>query len=305
MLSLFLIACCIFIALALLTGVVLYPVLTRRTPIQERLEKITDERTKAASLITAEVPQWQEALSRIGERIPMKAKERSQYTRNLVAAGLKKEILPIFLGLKILLAAAFPLLFAFLYALPKGELLNPMSILYMAALAIVGFLLPSFWLTHKVEKRKIEIFHTLPDILDLLTICVEAGLGLDGALLKASESPQFKGNPLADELKISAMETRAGKPRTAALKDMGERTMVEDVRAFVTMLIQTERFGTSLGVALRVHSDSLRTKRRQIAEEAAAKTAIKMLFPLAFLIFPALMVVILGPAFFKFQEVFK
>ncbi|MBI1922554.1 MAG: type II secretion system F family protein [Geobacter sp.] len=304
MLSLFLIACCIFIAMALLTGVVLYPILTRRTPVQERLGKIADEKTKAASLV-AEVPQWQETLGRVGESLPIKPKERSQYTKTLQAAGLKKEILPLFLGSKILLAAVLPCLYAIFYALPKGDLLKPTSILYMAALAIVGFLAPSFWLTHKVEKRKIEIFHTLPDVLDLLTICVEAGLGLDGALVKTCDSPQFKGNPLADEIKVASMETRAGKPRTAALKDMGERTMVDDVKQFVTMLIQTERFGTSLGVALRVHSDSLRTKRRQIAEEAAAKTAIKMLFPLAFLIFPALMVVILGPAFFKFQEVFK
>ena len=156
-----------------------------------------------------------------------------------------------------------------------------------------------------MEFRKTEIFHTLPDILDLLTVCVEAGLGIDAALIRTSENPMFQGNPLANELKIASMETRAGKLRAEALRDMAERTMVDDVKSFTTMLVQTERFGTSLSLALRVHSDSLRTKRRQIAEEAAAKTAIKILFPLAFFVFPALLLIIVGPAFYKISGIFK
>jgi tight adherence protein C len=209
------------------------------------------------------------------------------------------------LGSKIILACILPLPYIFFYSFPRGELLKPDSLLYIAALAIIGFLLPSVWLHRKVALRKIEIFHTLPDILDLLTICVEAGLGIDAALVRAIENPVFKGNPLAEELKIATMETRAGMPRSDALRELAERTMVDDVRSFVTMMVQTERFGTSLSLALRVFSDSLRTKRRQIAEEAAAKTSIKILFPLAFFIFPALMVVIIGPAFFKILTIFK
>jgi tight adherence protein C len=142
-------------------------------------------------------------------------------------------------------------------------------------------------------------------VLDLLTICVEAGVSIDAALAKTTENPQFKGNPLAEELKQASLEIRAGKIRTEALKDMAERTQVDDVKSFVTMLIQTERFGTSLSLALRVHSDSLRTKRRQIAEEAAAKTAIKMLFPLVMFVFPAMLIVILGPAIISITKALK
>ena len=128
---------------------------------------------------------------------------------------------------------------------------------------------------------------------------------MDAALIKTTETPQFANDPLAKEIKIASMETRAGKPRIEALKDMAERTMVDDVKSFVTMLAQTERFGTSLSQALGVHAETLRTKRRQMAEEAAAKTTIKMIFPLVFFVFPALMVVILGPAFVQVSKIFK
>lgn len=294
----------IFVAVALLTAALLYPVLTKGSVVQERLEKLTPHKKEQLSLIAKRTP-WQTFLAGFGEQFHFAPREQSKYTRMLVAAGLRKESFAIFIGAKALLALILPGIYVVFYALPKGVLLQINSILYAAALAITGFLLPSLWLSRRVEKRKTEIFHTLPDILDLLTVCVEAGLGLDAALMRASENPQFKGNPLVEELRKAGMETRAGKPRSEALKDMADRTMDSDVRSFVAMLSQTERFGTSLSLALRVHSDDLRTKRRQIAEEAAAKTAIKMLFPLAFFIFPALLVVILGPAFFKMQTLFK
>lgn len=290
----------IFIAVALLVAGILYPILTRRSVIQERLDKLTTkEYEKPQLFLVAKKSPWRDFLASVGAKIPVAPKEQSRYTRMLVAAGFRKESLLIFMGSKLLLAVVLPALFVFLYALPKGEVIKGDTLLYVIAFAIAGFILPSFWLGRKVEKRKTEIFHTLPDILDLLTVCVEAGLGIDSALIRVSENAQFRGNPLAEEVKIAAMETRAGKPRAEALKDMAERTMEDDVRAFVAMLSQTERFGTSLSLALRVHSDTLRTKRRQIAEELAAKTAIKIIFPLAFFIFPALMVVLVGPAFFK------
>jgi tight adherence protein C len=296
----------IFIAVALLTAAILYPILTKRGVVEERLEKlVTREYERPKTALVAQKAPWQEFLASLGGKIPMAPKEQSRYTRMLVAAGFKKESLLAFLGSKIILAAALPAAYAFLYALPNGQLIKGDTLLVVFALAITGFILPSFWLGRKVKKRQTEIFHTLPDILDLLTVCVEAGLGIDAALIRVSENPQFKGNPLAEEFKIAAMETRAGKPRAEALKDVAERTMEEDVRAFVAMLAQTERFGTSLSTALRVHSDTLRTKRRQIAEEAAAKTSIKILFPLAFFIFPALMVVLVGPAFYKIATLFR
>jgi tight adherence protein C len=297
---------CIFIAVSLLVCVLLYPLLSKRSVVQERLEKLAVKKNEIPrmSIATKKTP-WQAFLARVGAVVPMAPKEQSRYTRLLVAAGYRKESVYIFLGSKLVLALGLPAAFLFFYALPKGELIQGETLLYAIALAICGFILPSFWLGHKVAKRKTEIFHTLPDVLDLLTVCVEAGLGIDGALIRVSENPQFTGNPLTEELKIAAMETRAGKPRSEALKDVAQRTMVDDVRAFVTMLVQTERFGTSLSLALRVHSDSLRTKRRQVAEEQAAKTAIKIIFPLAFFIFPALMVVLIGPAFYKLASLFK
>lgn len=295
---------CIFVSVALLSGLLLYPVLAKKSVIQERLEQMMPEKTVPVSLTNSK-PRWRLFIENLGAKLPIAPKEQSKYARMLQAAGIKKESLYLFVGSKLALSLILPGILVFTYALPKGVLMAPQWLLYLAALAIVGFLLPSLWLSQKVRERRTEIFHTLPDVLDLLTVCVESGLGIDSALNRTCENPQFEGNPLAEELKVAAKEIRAGKPRSDALRDMADRTMVDDVKAFVTMLIQTERFGTSLSLALRVHSESLRTKRRQIAEEKAAKTAVKMLFPLVFFVFPALMVALIGPAFYKLMEVFK
>jgi len=300
------IVCCIFISVALLSGAALYSFLPKRDVMQERLEKMASPKAAPVVVTLTEVkPKWRIAIENLGAKLPVAPQDQSKYTRSLVAAGMKKESLYLFVGSKLVLAFLFPAIFVFGYALPKGVLLEVEPLMYATGLAIFGFLLPSAWLTQMVKVRQTEIFHTLPDILDLLTVCVEAGLGIDGALNRTCENPQFAGNPLAEELKIAAGEIRAGKPRYDALRDMADRTMVDDVKSFVTMLVQTERFGTSLSLALRVHSDSLRTKRRQIAEERAAKTAVKILFPLMFFIFPALMAILIGPAFFKLMDIFK
>lgn len=296
----------IFISISLLTAVLLYPFLTRGSIVKERLEKLSTHKseTETFSLIKEKTP-LQLFLARMGSKITQSTKEQSKYTKMLLAAGYRKESLYIFLGSKIVLAVALPAIFILVYAIPKGALAQMQSMLYVVMFAIIGYLLPSYFVHRKAENRKLLMFQTLPDILDLLTVCVEAGLSIDAAMIRASENPQFRGNPLAEEVKVAAMETRAGKPRAEALKDMAERTSLEDIKAFVMMLVQTEKFGTSLSQALRIHSDTLRTKRRQYAEEAAAKTAIKMLFPLVFFIFPALIVVILGPAMFKIRLLFQ
>jgi tight adherence protein C len=292
------------ITVVLLTICVLYPMLTRHTVLQQRLDELTQKRPERIAIVT-EKTSWQEFLEKLGDIININKKEKSKYAQMLVAAGYKRPSVSLFIGVKVLLACILPMLFIVLFALPQGQVLQFNNLLYVAALAISGFLLPSFWLYRKVDFRKTQIFHTLPDVLDLLTICVEAGLGLDAALIRVSDNPIFKGNPLAEEMKTASLEVRAGKSRKEALTDMANRTMVDDVHSFVVMLIQTERFGTSLSLSLRVHSESLRTKRRQIAEEAAAKTSIKILFPLAFFIFPALLLVIIGPAFFKIAKIFS
>jgi tight adherence protein C len=163
------------------------------------------------------------------------------------------------------------------------------------AAAALGYMLPKFLLKRKIAQRKTRIQLGLPDALDLSIICVEAGLGLDQTLERVGNELRHAHPDLADELMLVNLEMRAGKPRAEALRNFAARTGVDDVRAFVAVLIQTERFGTSVATALRVHSDALRTERRQRAEERAAKTTIKMVPVLVLFIFPVMFVVILGP----------
>ena len=161
---------------------------------------------------------------------------------------------------------------------------------------VLGVLFPHFFLRRKSHKRKEEITDALPDGLDLLVVCVEAGLGLNAAFIKITEEFQIASPILSEEFDIVNREMVAGKPRPEALRALSDRTGVEDMKSLVAMLIQTEKLGTSLAQSLRVHSDSLRTKRRQRAEEAAAKTTIKLTFPLVFLLLPVMFIVLLGPA---------
>jgi tight adherence protein C len=294
----------VFVAIMLLTWAAIYPFLSRRSVIEDRLEKFAPQKEKIVEL-TPEAPKWYDQLSKLGSMVRFSPKEQTKYSKMLVAAGYKKESVYVFFGSKLLLTCTLPGAYLLIYAIPKGITLNSQSLLITIIFAIVGYLLPSYWLYHQYNERRMQIFHTLPDVLDLITVCVEAGLSMDAALIKTTETPQFADDPLAKEIKVATMETRAGKPRIESLKDMAERTMVDDVKSFVTMLAQTERFGTSLSQALGVHADTLRTKRRQLAEEAAAKTTIKMIFPLVFFVFPALMVVVLGPAFVQVSKIFK
>lgn len=170
------------------------------------------------------------------------------------------------------------------------------SFLIFVAAVIAGFLIPEMWLLWRISRRQHRLQKALPDGLDLLVICVEVGLGLDQAILRVAEELQLVHPELSEELHLVNLEMRVGKTRIDALRELARRTGLEDIKALVAMLIQTERFGTSIAQSLRIHSDELRTKRRQRAEEMAAKTTVKMVPPLVFFIFPALMVVILGPA---------
>ena len=177
------------------------------------------------------------------------------------------------------------------------------SIFWMVlAAGIVGFLLPDFVLRWKIRKRQEEITDALPDGLDLLVVCVEAGLGLNAAFVKITEEFHLSSPALSEEFDVVNREMVAGKPRQEALRALTERTGVEDVKSLVAMLIQTEKLGTSLAQSLRVHSDSLRTRRRQKAEERAAQTTIKLVFPLVFLMFPAMFIVILGPGVMQIMQ---
>ena len=174
-----------------------------------------------------------------------------------------------------------------------GAFRTGLAVLWAAA---VGWIAPAFHVGGRVRRRQKDIQRALPDALDLMVVCVEAGLALNQAMVRVSEEIRHVSHLMSDELALVNLEIRAAVPRDEALRNLAERTGVADLRSLTAMLIQTDRFGTSVAHALRVHSDTMRTKRRQRAEEAAAKTTIKLVFPLATCIFPALFVVILGPA---------
>ena len=238
-----------------------------------------------------------DTLKRLGNVAPKSPSEMGKLQQRLVHAGFRgDEALIILFGVRVGLAIA---MFA-LFGLPL--LFRPSLPLALGAAAL-GYLAPNIIVGRMAKRREHRIRLALPDALDLLVVSVEAGLGLDQAIQRVGEELAFAHPDLSDELRLINLELRAGKARAEALHNLGARTGVDDIVSLVAMLVQTDKFGTSVAQSLRVHSATLRTKRRQRAEEAAAKTAVKIIFPLVFCIFPALYVVTLGPAVLKFIEV--
>jgi tight adherence protein C len=168
----------------------------------------------------------------------------------------------------------------------------------------LGYLLPDYWLEYRIKARSHALQRGLPDLLDLMVVCLEAGLSIDQAAIRSSEEMQFSHPAIADELALVMLEVRAGQPRMQAWRRLAERTNVEEIRILVTLLVQADQFGTGVSRTLRVHSDTMRTKRRQKLEELANKTAVKLVFPLALFIFPSFFVVVLGPALLSLAEAF-
>jgi len=232
-------------------------------------------------------------LQNFGERVSSGRKDLFETRQKLIRAGYRgQDAVPVYYSLRVVsLVVGAIIILSLLPTLHGRDML-----LWVIAGAGVFWMLPAGVLARKIRLRKKEIQKALPDALDMLVVCVEAGLGLNQALVRVSDEVETMSPVLAEELQIVNLEMRAGTPREDALRNLGERTDVADLRALATMLIQTDRFGTSIAQALRVHSDTLRTKRRQRAEEAAAKTTIKLVPPLVFFIFPAIFVVVLGPA---------
>jgi tight adherence protein C len=238
-----------------------------------------------------------DSLKRIGKVAPRSPAEMGKLQQRLVAAGYRSnEALVTFFGIRVALALG---MFALL-ALPIFA--RPNIVLAMGGSAL-GYMLPAIVLARRAKARGHRIRLSLPDALDLLVVSVEAGLGLDQAIQRVGVELASAHQELSDELRLIGLELGAGKARSEALHNLGARTGVDDIVSLVAMLVQTDKFGTSVAQSLRVHSQTLRTKRRQRAEEAAAKTGVKMVFPLVFCIFPALWVVTLGPAVIKFIEV--
>jgi tight adherence protein C len=272
-----------------------YALMPRRAmAIERRLEELSarndEDRGPRFQSVTA-------VLLRLGARAPKNPKELGSVRLRLTQAGYRRsEAVTIFFGIRIAVALVC---FA---VLSTSIFVKPNITIALAGLGL-GYILPGMVLARMAKRRAHRIRLSLADALDLLVVSVEAGLGLDATLTRVGTELAFAYPDLSDELKLVNLEMRAGKPRGDALRNLADRTGVDDLNSLTTMLIQTDKFGTSVAQSLRVYSETLRTKRRQRAEEAAAKTGVKMVFPLVFCIFPAIWIVTIGPAAIKFVQV--
>ena len=236
-------------------------------------------------------------VSRFDSVVPRSQKEVSILRQRFIRAGLRERSAErIFYGSKVLLM----ILFLLLVLLTGVAKVNYFMVILLAL--GVGFLAPDFWLTRRIKSRKRQIRLALPDVLDLLVVCVEAGLSLDLAISRAAQEIAGSRSAIADELSVVHLEQRAGCSRADAWKHLAERTGVDSVRYLASMLIQCEQLGTSISRGLRVYSQTLRTQRIQQLEEQAAKTGIKIVFPLVLFIFPNLFLVVLGPALMEILD---
>lgn len=237
--------------------------------------------------------------ARAGRRFQREADEThsSRFRKLLLTAGVRQEGAPaVFWGAKLLCSAAFAVLAFFGYIIAERALIDVELLMVLGIAALAGFYFPDLCLKLWIRRRQEQIVLGFPDALDLLVVCVEAGMGIDAAINRMAEEIRLSSRVISDEFRLLNLELRAGKARAAALRNLGARTDVEEVRSFATLLIQTDRFGTSVAQALRVHSDAMRTRRYQKAEELAAKLPVKLMFPLILFIFPSIFVVIVGPA---------
>ncbi|WP_040352930.1 type II secretion system F family protein [Blastopirellula marina] len=226
---------------------------------------------------------------------PKNAKDANALKERLTHAGFRSEAAPnIFLGLKFASLLIGLIVGGGLVVLLGNY--NQSDLFKGIAIAGISFYIPSIGLWYLGKKRKEQIFRGLPDALDLMVVCVEAGLGLDQAMRRVSEEMKKTYRVIAEEFGLCNFQLQVGRQRSDVLHELGNRTGVDDLRSLAAILIQADKFGSSISQALRVQSDSMRTRRRQIAEEKAAKTAVKMIFPLVFFIFPGIFVVLVGPA---------
>jgi tight adherence protein C len=244
------------------------------------------------------------SVSRVGEAIRPKLEANVSQTRiRLMRAGHYGENDSVVLfGSKAALAVLLLLIFVFIKFTTLKTLQAQQFLALIAVSAVAGFYLPDYYLYKSTRDRKRKIFEGFPDALDLMVVCVEAGMGLDAAIKRVGDEMVLKNKVLSDEFRVLSLELRAGKPRADALRNLAMRTNLEDVSSLVTLLIQTDRFGTRVAQALRVHSDSMRTKRYQRAEEVASKLPVKLLFPLVLFILPGTIITLLGPAVIKFYR---
>lgn len=293
----------IFAAVTLVTMAVLFQFSPGR--LKGRLDmlkqgEISDKKT---------LSKWTETIVKLSAPIaklslPDEGWENSALRIRFMNAGYRgASPILLYFAVKTILAVALPLTL-FLYSAIAGWNLETKTLLaLLLGSASIGYYLPNYILARRIAHRQREIFENFPDATDLMLVCVEAGLGLDAAITRVAEEIRLKSLALAEELHLVTLELRAGSSRERALRNLALRTGVAEVDTLVAMLIQADRFGTSMGDSLRVYADDLRTKRRLRAEETAAKIPLKLLFPLVFFIFPSLLLVLLGPAFIQVYKV--
>lgn len=274
-----------------------------RHAMVQRISSVVTSRPEESELSKNphEKTMWLGGMVQKLERIvPKSQAEVSIVQQRLIRAGYRGDsAIKIFYGAKVLC----PLALCFLVVVSGFADYSPFTA-YVASLG-VGFLLPDFWLGRRITIRQNRIRLGLPEVLDFLIICVEAGLGMDQATARTAQELRISQPALSDELDLVVLEQRAGRPRSDAWKQFAERTGVESVNRLVSVLAQSEQLGTSVAKTLRVHSDTLRTQRRQEIEEKAAKTTIKLVFPLVLFIFPSLFLVTLGPEAILMAEAFQ
>jgi tight adherence protein C len=278
----------VFICVALVSQLALSQLLSWSAPERKRLRDLAPASTGVLlddTLVETPIP----ALRQLSRAMPKSPKELGRLRRRLATAGIYDLRAAVyFSAAKIACPVVAGMMALLFFGLSDG---------WMTVVAVTGisYYLPEFWLKRKTRARAKSIQNGLPDVLDLMIVCIEAGSSLDQSIVKASDELELVHPALAEELRLITTEIRAGKPRLEAFTNFAERTKVDDVRSLVTMLTQTDRFGTSVAQALRIHSETSRTKRRQRAEERAAKVGVKLVFPLVLFIFPSIYVVCLGP----------
>lgn len=264
-------------------GVLGTPDVIRRRRRQEQAERLT-------AIIQA-----------LGEKVEVGHRDTSALRMRLIQAGYPNaSAVPLYLGARIGLPMAMG--GSLMLLLPALGQAWVTAVLMSVWAALMGYVAPTFIVRGRIAKRQKQMQKALPDALDLLVVCVEAGLGLNQAMVRVADEIVRVSPVLSEQVGLVNLEIRAGTPRDVAFRNLGDRTGVQDIKSLMAMLIQTDRFGTSIAQALRTHADTMRTKRRQRAEEAAAKTTIKLVFPLVLFIFPALFVIILGPALIQIFE---
>ena len=281
----------------------------RNVRAEKRLDKYNRPLSNPDLDVEAEAESHYEKMQGLIERavslskplMPKTELEQSKLRIKLANAGFRSErAVSVYLGIKFAFFLAM-LLIGFLIFVPTQGL-GLSSLKWIVLFAVIGLYGPSILLWWLRRKRQKQIFLSLPDALDLMVVCVESGLGLDAAMRKVCEEMKDHAPAMTEELAIANFQLQMGRPRREVLHDLGVRTGVDDVRSLAAILIQADRFGSSVAQALRVQSDSMRTRRRQLAEEKAAKTAVTLIFPLVLFIFPGIFVVLVGPAAITIQE---